>query len=317
METSTTSKANRALLLKRCFLFVVCGAALLETILHFAFKNRAPTEQQWKEIRPRVEGLYSPGDIVAVAPQWGEPLAREALGDSMMPLSMVARADDDAFPRVVEIDILGQRLPEFSTWPIIRKQTFGKFDLSIRKNPSWQKVRFDAVDHVDSATLSISIQRPNGQDACSFSDSAPMSAGNLGGDPTSPRVRFSCPGGTFHWVGVTIIDDEHYRPRRCIWAPPSTLGNLVLRFQRVPFGKKLVGHAGAPWLMVRDGVGPPIQFSAASGNGTLGSVAARDTDGWIRFEWNTERLDNTIGDLELRIAQVQSEQRFCFALEAR
>jgi hypothetical protein len=144
-----------------------------------------------------------------------------------------------------------------------------------------------------------------------------MTAGNLGGDPGSPRKRFSCPGGGFHWVGVTIIDDEQYRPRRCIWAPPSVLGPVILHFRAVPFGRKLVGHAGAPWLMVRDGVGPPISLTASTHGSELGAVAAKDTDGWIRFEWDTERLNDVVADLDLKIAQVHSEQRFCFTLEAR
>jgi len=317
MENPTKPSSKQALIAGRLALIGVCAVALVETALHFVFRDRAPTKQQWHEVSSRIAALYQRGDLVVVAPSWGEPMARETLGDSIMPLSAVARAGDDAFARVLEVGILGQKRTEFSQWPALRHETFGKFELSIRHNPSWQQVRFDAVEHVDQASLTVSMQRPNGEEPCQFSDTAPMRAGNLGGDPTSPRSRFSCPGGGIHWVGVTIIDDEQYRPRRCIWAPSSTLGSVVLRFRQVPFGTRLVGHAGAPWLMVRDGVGPPIAVTATTAGGVIGAIGAKDTDGWIRFEWNTDRLQNSVSDLELRIAQTPSEQRFCFALEAR
>lgn len=317
MEKPTTPKWQRALIVGRASCLLIGGVAVLETILHFTFRDRAPKERQWRDLKPRIAALYQPGDLVAVAPDWGEPMARRAFGDSIMPLSAVARGDDDTFARVIEIGILGKRRTEFASWPIVSHESLGKFELTLRKNPTWQRTRFDAIEHVDAASLSVAIERSNGEEACNFSDFAPMTAGNLGGDPTSPRVRFSCPGGGIHWVGVTIIDDEHYRPRRCIWAPPSTQGTIALRFHQVSFGAKLVGHAGAPWLMVRDGVGPPIALSAGASGTTLGSVAAKDTDGWIRFEWQTEHLKDKTSDLELKIAQTRGEQRFCFTLEAR
>jgi len=252
-----------------------------------------------------------------VAPSWSEPLARETLGAALLPMSMVARAGDDPFARVIEIDILGQHDAAFAQWPVVRRESAGKFELLVRRNPSWQRVYYDALQQVEPSSMSVSIARAGGELSCGYSDVAPMAAGNLGGDPTSPHARFSCPGGGIHWVGITIIDDEQYRPRRCIWAPSSTLGEVVLRLRRVPFKSRLVGHAGAPWLMVRDGAGPAISVTATAAGGPVGSVAAKDTDGWIRFEWNTQSLANSTSDLELRIAQTRREQRFCFTLEVR
>ena len=295
----------------------VCGIGLLETGAHYFFKNRAPDLQLWQSMRPRIASLIQRGDIVATAPTWSEPMARKAFGDELMPLTMVARPDDDGFARVLEIGILGQSRQEFATWPIVHHEMVGKFELSIRKNPTWEEVRYAAADHVDAQSLSIAVNRDGSESVCRFDNAAPMTSGNLGGDPTSPSARFTCPGGGIHWVGVTIIDDEKYRPRRCIWSPPSSVGELILRFHQVAFGKKLVGHAGAPWLMVRDGVGPPVQLSASTDKGTIGMVAAADTAGWIRFEWDTVRLAHSISDLELKLARVQGEQRFCFTLEAR
>jgi hypothetical protein len=296
----------------------VCLVALGETAAHFVFKNQAPSARDWQALKSQLAPLYRSGDLVAVAPGWGEPLARQALGDAMMPLSMVARADDADYPRALQISFLGHKREELSRWPQVRREKLGPFSVSILNNPSWQAARYQFIDHIAASSVSVSVSRNGSDEPCPYSESAPMSAGNLGGDPTSPRVRFSCPGGGLHWVGVTIIDDEQYRPRRCIWAPPSSLGPVTLRFRQVPLGKKLVGHAGAPWLMVRDGVGPPISLSLASNRGILGSVAAKDTDGWIRFEWDTRNLENTSSDLQLSIiGTAHIEQRFCFTLESQ
>ena len=262
--------------------------------------------------------LYQAGDLVAVAPGWGEPLARQALGEAIMPVSMVARADDGDFQRAIQISFLGRHRDELSSWPEIHRESFGSFELSIRKNLHFEPIRYQFVDHVESKSLAVSVSRNGIEQACPYSESALMSAGGLGGDPTSPKIRFSCPGGGFHWVGVTIIDDELFRPRRCIWAPPNSIGPVILRFSQVPLGRRLVGHAGAPWLMVRDGVGPPITLAVASSHGTLGTVAAKDTDGWVRFELNTESLQNTDGEVQLTIiGTARKEQRFCFTLESR
>jgi hypothetical protein len=305
--------------LGKLWLILAVGlVALGETAAHFVFRNRAPSPQDWQALKSQLTPLHQSGDLVAVAPAWGEPLARLALGDAMMPLSMVARADDADFPRALQISFFGHKREELSRWPEVRRDKLGPFTISILNNPNWHAARYQFIDHVESTSLSVSVAHNGIDEVCPFSDSAPMSAGNLGGDPTSPRVRFNCPGGSFHWVGVTIIDDERYGPRRCIWAPPNSVGPIVLRFRQVPLGKKLIGHAGAPWLMVRDGVGPPISLSVAGSRGILGSIAAKDTDGWIRFEWDTRNLENTTSDLQLAVVgTAHLEQRFCFTLESQ
>ena len=295
----------------------VCVVALVESVAHTVFRHGAPSAEAWQALRSQVSPRVQPGDLITVAPAWAEPLARRALGDALMPIPMLARADDD-FPRALQISMLGQSRAEFSSWPEVQRETFGALQVSIRNNPHFEPARYRFIDHIDSKSLSVSAPKNGIDESCPYSESATMSSGGLGGDPTSPKARFTCAPGSFHWVGVTIIDDEQYRPRRCIWAPPSPRGPTILRFRDVAFGRKLVGHAGAPWLMVRDGVGPPISLAAATSRGPVGSVAAKDTDGWIRFEWNTESLQNTTSDVQLTIVgTAHREQRFCFTLESR
>jgi len=293
-------------------------SALAETGAHWYFKARAPNEHEWRALKPDIAKLYHPSDCIAVAPDWGDPLARHALGDELMPLRKVARASDEGCERVITLSLFGAEYRPVTRWTELERLRSGPFAVSVRKNPDWTQARYVFIDHLEPDSLAVSVRQEASTASCPFSDRARQSSGGLGGDPTSPERRYNCPGGGFHWVGATIIDDEHYRPRRCIWAPPSRTGPTTLHFHDVPLGRKLVGYAGGPWLMVRDGLGPAVTLTAVTGSGgpTLSSRFT-DTDGWTRFEWDTQALENTTTDVQLTVTGSPSmEQRFCFSLEA-
>ena len=292
--------------------------ALAETGAHFYFRNRSPNEHQWQALKPSVAQLYHPNDCVVIAPGWGDPLARLHLGDGFMPLEKVARAGDESCERIIEVGFLGQRYVPASSWVEVERRESGPFLLSVRQNPRWEPSRYAFIDHLDPRLLQVTLQQGSTPQSCTFNDHSRPSAGGLGGDPAAPQRRFSCPGGGFHWVGTTIIDDEHYGPRRCIWAPPNRQGPVTLHFAQVPLGRKLVGHAGGPWLMVRDGLGPPITLAASISDSFNAHSQFQDTDGWVRFEWDTFAFENTVADVALTItASPTTDQRFCFTLDAR
>ncbi len=296
---------------------LVC--ALTETAAHWYFRGRAPSEQQWRALKPEIAKLYRQDDCIAVAPGWGDPLARRYLGDALMPLAKVARASDEICERVIEVSMLGASHPPVAHWGEARRLQTGPFVLSVRNNPNWVRRRYSFIDHLEPGSLDVTVQQATTSHDCPFADHARQAAGGLGGDPTSPERRYACPGGSFHWVGATIIDDEHYGPRRCIWAPPNRTGPMKLRFHQVPLGRRLVGHAGGPWLMVRDGIGPPITLTASIGQGDPNlSTRINDTDGWVRFEWDTRAFEDTSADVTLTVTGSQNlDQRLCFTLEAR
>ena len=52
--------------------------------------------------------------------------------------------------------------------------------------------------------------------------------------PPSRAQRFECPGGVFFNVGVTVIADEEFRPRRCLWSHPFARGEIVTPLPRRP-----------------------------------------------------------------------------------
>lgn len=252
-----------------------------------------------------------------VAPSWADPLARQHLGE-LMPIQMVARGGDEACARAIEIDFMGQSTAAIHRWPIENSKNVGPFQIKQRRNPHWVPSRYAFLEHIAPEALQVTVVDGNDPQECPFETKAPMTSGGLGGDPTAPRQRFHCPSGGYRWVGVTIIDDQNYQPRQCIWVPPPRRGSLTLRFTQVPLGRKLVGHAGGPWLMVRDGVGPAIRLSAAINGRTLGERPLRDTDGWTAFDWDTLSFNETVGTVELTVTgSPDVDQRLCLTLDAR
>ena len=85
-------------MLARWLWLTLPALGLLELAAHLYFKERAPRQQDWAEVAPRVRELKGQADLVLVAPRWAEPLARQAFGDRVMPLKDVARASVSEVP---------------------------------------------------------------------------------------------------------------------------------------------------------------------------------------------------------------------------
>src|SRR5262245_24921898 len=89
----------------------VPAVALLELAAHLFFALRAPDVEAWSALAKPVRSLQAPGDVLVIAPEWAEPLARRALGDASWPLSELARMDDSGAARALEVSILGASDP--------------------------------------------------------------------------------------------------------------------------------------------------------------------------------------------------------------
>jgi hypothetical protein len=70
--------------------------------------------------------------------------------------------------------------------------------------------------------------------------------------------------------------------------------------------------------MVRDGLGPAITLASSINDSFTTQAQFKDTDGWVRFEWDTRVFENTVADVTLTVsASSTTDQRFCFTLDAR
>jgi hypothetical protein len=291
---------------------------LAELWAHRHFRAVAPNSEDWPRLEPEIAAMARPGDLITVVPRWADPLLRQTLGDRLMPIEVLGRADDDTLGRVIEVSFGGSKTKDFSNWREHERKTSGPFLIRVLDNPQLETARMRLIDRVNPNQLVV-FEGPAGDPhACTYTTVALATAGNLGGDPTFGASRFACPSGQPHLAAVTTIDDQNFAPRRCIWAHPSALGPMTLVFRDVWLGQKLVGHAGLPWLLSRDGAGTPIHLTARFENTPIGSVVIEDTEGWKRFEWSTIGHRDQRGDLELVVSsELAQNRRFCFTLESR
>jgi hypothetical protein len=179
-------------------------------------------------------------------------------------------------------------------------------------------VLYDFLAHVEPGSASVQVLRAAGTpEPCPYG-SAKVSNGDLGGHPTFPRRRFSCSGLDWQFVGLTVIEDQDYRPRQCIWAHPSSRGTLEVHFSDVPLGVSLAGHAGLPYLLERESRGTPVELEVLVAGQSLGTWVHTDGEGWKPFEFSTRTFagQRQPVDFHVRSRQVRSRQ-FCFQATTR
>lgn len=294
----------------------VPALAVAELVLHVAFSRRAPRVEEWRELSEPVRRLKRPSDLLVVAPEWAEPIARHAFGDSAFPIEQIARADASSFSRALEVSALGARAEETRAWRVVSEEKRGRFTLRTLENPAPVKPKYRFIEQVSPAALAVSIVTDEREMPCPFSDRAPVTAGGLHGHVTFPRERFRCPGGESSFVGVTVIDDQKYLPRRCIWAHPPTRGALRLRFSSVPLGSKIRGWAGLSYFLFRDGLGEPVDISFHADGRTLGQHRHRDEWGFRAFSFATPGFTDRTVEVDVLVRSESAPNRdFCFVAE--
>jgi hypothetical protein len=310
-------QSPRALL--RQWWLVVPLLGLVELGLQLYFAGRAPEPPAWQTLRPVLDELAADHPLIVVAPEWAEPNARHALGDELMPLAHVARPDESGFAQALEVSILGADAPVLEGWTLRAERQQGPFRLRRYENPDFEPVRFDFVAQLEAGAARVSTASPRGPKPCPFTTKARVSNGDLHGHPTFPARRFACPdGGEWFFVGATVIEDEGYRPRRCAWAHASEQGPLTLRFEDVPLGARITGHAGLPYWFERELHGTPIELTFSVDGEALGTWLHRDGEGWKPFEFSTAARAGQRGTVELQITSERAWRReLCFEASVR
>jgi hypothetical protein len=287
---------------------------LIELLGHFWAIERAPTLADWQALRQPLARFKAQGELVVIAPEWADPLARAAFGDELLPVDMLARADARGYQRAVEVSALGARSSELEGFDEVERTRAGPFTLRRLSNPDYQPVLYRFVDHVEPGALAVT----EGDDgaACAWQQRAVGLTGGLHGNVAFPAQRFACRGGNAHFVGATIVDDQDYRPRRCIWAHAAQDGSLRLTFAGVTLGKTIRGYGGLSYFLARDGVGAPVELTVRAAGREIGSVLHRDESGFQAFELSTAPLSGTTTDVQFEIKSAVPDQRgFCFYAE--
>jgi len=269
------------------YLRVCLGAAiflgLAEIVGFFVSTRRGPAFSDWAMLQNPIKEEQKPGDLVIVAPLWGEPLARQALGDAVFPVRDLARPDITRYRSVLLISALGETSAELLGFREISRRGVGPFEVIRLENPHPAELIFDFVDALGPERADVRITSPEAK--CTYTTTAPVLTGGLGGHPTFPAARFICPGGPFFNVSVTVIAaDEDFRPRRCIWSHPQAKGEVITRFTNVPLGNVIRGHAGMYSMMERARSGAPVSLAIRVDGEEIGRHEHKDGDGWAGFE---------------------------------
>lgn len=303
--------------LRRGVFLAIPLLGLLELGAHLWFSRRPPSFDAWFEITAAVREMKQEGDLVVIAPSWADPVARRAFGDELMPLRDVARPDVTRYAHAIEVSILGERAEELAGFREVGRRAEGRFLVRRLDNPSPVQVLYDFVDHVRPPSVDVRGTEP--PVACPWNGRAQIVAGGLGGHPTFPAERFECPGGVFFNVGVTVIADEEFQPRRCIWSHPFARGEIVTRFRDVPLGQRIRGHGGMYWMTERERRGAPITLTVRVDGETVGAVVHKDGDGWALFDLPLgAHAGQARAEVEFAVSSPSYRDRhFCFEADTR
>lgn len=289
-------------------------AGLAELALAVRDARSAPRIEEWQALRAQIQDLKRPSDLLVVAPEWADPLARYAFGDALMPIADLARPDVSGYARAVEVDALGESAPELEGWRVREERRTGRFTLRVRENPQHAPSLASLLDRARPPLLQVdSLAGDAESEACHFTERARLTAGGLHGHLAFPRERYQCRGGEEHFVGISLLDDQDYRPRRCLFADPRPGESLRLSFKQVPIGRKLSGYAGLSYFIFRDGRHGPVTLTARVGAETVGRYVHEDATGWHGFSFDTSRFAGESRDIELTISSADPyERHFCF-----
>lgn len=300
----------------------LCLPALgaLELAASLWLARRTPRDAAFAAARPRIVALRREADGAVVAPRWLEPVARMTLGDEVLPLRDVARADESTYARLLQISARGASLPEVAGFRVVRREELGGgLVASLLENPSPARPTFDFTDAVAAGRADAAWVVDEQRASCAWRTGLPAAAPGLFGHPAMPADRFVCGRMAWQSVGVTVHDDERHLPRRCVWSHPPEGGHVSLVFRDVPLAQVIRGHLSLHWTLERDRPGTPVVFSVLVDGAEVGRDVHHDGEGWRPFSLPLgERASKVAAEVELRIASARADQRHvCWEADSR
>ena len=303
--------------MKKWIWLAVPAVAVVELGLHVRQVSSVVPESDWNRAKVEVEKRAKPEDLVAFAPQWVDPIGRELFGSDIATLEREGYPDVTRFPRAIEVSIRGEHLADLAGWRETDRTNVGGIRITTFENPSPVTLKDDLLVHSGKPDMHVSIVDANSAERdCTYGRFG-VQSGNLGFGPAVPSLRYQCPGGAT--VGISIMADLDYRPRRCFYTPAQGPGATVkLRFDSITFGKVLHGHHGLYVEAERDQKGAPVAIAFRSGDKAFGKLVHRDGEGWKSFELDTSEFDGKSAELVAEITSSSRDRRmYCFEADTR
>lgn len=236
-------------------------------------------DADWAAAAEVVRAEHREGDVVTVAPAWADPVLRLHLGD-LIGLEGAGRADLARYERLWVLSIRGHDAPDQPSASPELEREVGPITVrrwSLGDSP----VLYDFVDRVESAR--VSFTEGGRTEPCPLRRGAPRGGSGLFQPPMAPSARFVCdPRREWLWVGPTVMEDLHLRPRRCIWQHPIGPEPVEITFEDVPLGTHLVLYGGLYYIHERAHHGGVTRVSVRVDGDLVGHMDHHDGDGYKR-----------------------------------
>jgi hypothetical protein len=142
---------NQQRALAGILLAAVLLVAVWETATGLWQRHSVASQADWQAAAAAVRAEFRPGDLVAIAPAWADPLGRAELGD-LMPIAMVGRPDGRRYPRIWELSIRGAHVQDVAGLQPEWSRSFGRV-LLLRYSQRAVEVTFDLVEQFFSARI--------------------------------------------------------------------------------------------------------------------------------------------------------------------
>lgn len=305
-------------------LVLMLGVALWEVGMHYWIQWQVPKPSEWQQAANFIRHSLQPGDGLTVAPAWADPLLRRYLGDKMT-LSDAGRSDNARYGRLWALAIYNKRphdapssRPEFN-------RAFGRVSV-LRWKLNAPTVVDDVVEYFADAhaneRIEVSRLVSDRSHPCFWNRQAAMSSGGLSTGPMWPSLRFECDAARpWLWVGATVNEDLHLKPRRCVWQHPQGSEPISAEVHDVRLGESLIFYGGLYYEHERDLARGPV-FAKVKVRSDLGAFESvfehRDGDGWKRMHLATPGMTGHHGSVRVETwAPDPNFRSLCWAASTR
>jgi hypothetical protein len=278
---------------------VIASLAVVETTVALVAPALAPTEADWAAAAAAVRAGFRPGDLIAAAPAWADPILRQHLGD-LIPPEVAARMDDDRFARLWEVGQRGAHAPAapWAAATVARDERFGRLRVRLLERPA-EAVTYDFAAHAAEARVSRR-------------DAAGAVVDCL---PAGERV--ACPGTGSVLLRRQLVEVDQ-KLREALLTEPLPRAALAIEFPAVPLGRTLVIATGLHDTWMRKAARGTVEARLTVGDQTTVLPLTTDDSAWTRTRVDTSSRAGQTAPVRLEITSADPYDRFfAFAAEAR
>ncbi len=308
-----SASAGRASGLWLCLLLV----AAVELLVHAAIRSTVASHRDWEKAAAFVRQHFAPGDAIAVAPDWADPILRWVLGDRIS-ISMAGRSDLAAYGRLWALSIRGAVAQEAEGRNTDMSRRFGRVRVTRSLLPP-SGMAFDLVQNLRQAR--VTLTQRGAQTQCAWRRLGPARGGGLGIGVVPPIERFVCDTRRrWLWVAPVVVEDLHLQPRYCVWQHPAGAEPVRVTYSDVPLADHIVFYGGLYYEHERDLRGAPVRVGIHVNGRSVGAMLHRDGDGWKRVVFPTGQGPHATktGEIVVEVSCQRPHRRgFCWAASTR